>query len=281
MSPRAKATEVLAEAEDRLLKLAEALDMHVPNEEYPVALLVLGSRSRSLFGGFVEAARGPAHPVSFYLLRPLVEMNMVLRFLRKNPELHTEMWLAEGDRQALALLRDVDEHKLHPPGFGHEEIPGEVAAHMQAGISEARSKAQAAQIIGISSTGRIFPSTRGIVQWLDDRDVWGGYVFGYRALSWNVHGSRHAFGVGESVLEVGDRVSYSDYVTTLDLLMARALAITVFSSALCIVSEELGLGIEGESNRINRFIAKAKLVPSEEGEQRSHYGSKDLKKRDE
>jgi hypothetical protein len=263
VSRRVKATEVLPAAEERLLELAEALDTQVPNEDYLVALLALGRRSRSLFGGFVEAARGSTHAVSFYLLRPLVEMNIVLRFLRKDSELHTQMWLAEGDRQALAFLRDVDEQKLRPPGF--EEIPREVAARMKEGIAEARSKAQAARISGVGSTGRVFPSVREIVQWLDEADVWGGYVFGYRALSWNVHGVRHAYGVGESVLEVDGRVSYSDEVKTLDRVMARALAITVFSSVLCIVSEELGLGIEVESGRINTFIAKAKLVPSEEG----------------
>lgn len=54
-------------------------------------LLALGKRSRALFRGFVHLYATDGVVASLVLLRPAAEINLVLRFLRREPELHTTL----------------------------------------------------------------------------------------------------------------------------------------------------------------------------------------------
>ena len=70
MSTRAEAIE---RYEHQLLDLAAVFDERVAVEDYPVALLCLGHRSRTLYRAFLELHADDAATASRTLLRPLVE----------------------------------------------------------------------------------------------------------------------------------------------------------------------------------------------------------------
>ena len=226
------------------------------------AVFGLAHRARSLFSGFIETVGGSAPSAALYLIRPLVEINLMLRFLRRSSTLHTEMWAAEGDRQLLAFL---DDHARHSTDLGGLvlTVPEDRLAEMKLRVREAREKARAAKIPGVGGNGKVFPSAHDIAEYLDDEKVWSGYVFAYRGLSWNVHAGYHAFGAGAFVSRRGGLVSYSDTFEPSDLVAVRALAITSFSSTLRMVSEAFGLGVEDEAKEINAFIGTAKFDTSE------------------
>src|SRR5436190_21567481 len=97
----------LLAAESDLFAVARALDLPAPADEYRLTQLVLAARSRSLLRGFIALADGVAPVAAFALVRPMVEINILMRFLAKNPELHLQLWNAEGDRNVLAI---VEEH---------------------------------------------------------------------------------------------------------------------------------------------------------------------------
>jgi hypothetical protein len=60
---------ILERAETQLLQLAAAFDEPVAAEEYPLALLALGQRSRSLFQAFLELNAGAAPVAARALLQ--------------------------------------------------------------------------------------------------------------------------------------------------------------------------------------------------------------------
>jgi hypothetical protein len=66
-----------------------------------------GHRSRTLFRAFLELQHGAVPVAGRALLRSMVEINVLVRFLGKNPTVHAELWHAEGDRGTLTI---VEEH---------------------------------------------------------------------------------------------------------------------------------------------------------------------------
>jgi hypothetical protein len=94
-------------AEKRLLEIAAVFDAPVTAEPYPLALLALGHRSRTLYQAFLELHAGAVPVAGRALLRPMLEINTLVRFLRKDPELHTELWQAEGDRNTVTMVEEI------------------------------------------------------------------------------------------------------------------------------------------------------------------------------
>lgn len=72
--------------ESELLDLAAALDDPVDREEFKLAVVVLGQRGRTLFRGFIELQGSAVPSAARALLRPMVEINILIRFLATNPE---------------------------------------------------------------------------------------------------------------------------------------------------------------------------------------------------
>jgi hypothetical protein len=94
----------IATAGDELERLAAHLETVVGQDEYPRLVLALGHRARSLFLGFRQLIAGPTPIAAMSLMRPMVEINFLLRFLGQKPELHFELYVAEGQRQLVAFL---------------------------------------------------------------------------------------------------------------------------------------------------------------------------------
>jgi hypothetical protein len=82
-------------AEEELERLAGRLDTAVPDGAYPAAALALGHRARTLFSGFRQLIDGPTPIAASSLMRPMVEINLLLRFFGQCPDLHAKLWIAE------------------------------------------------------------------------------------------------------------------------------------------------------------------------------------------
>lgn len=114
---------LVALAEQELRELGRKIDTCVDEREYERALLALAHRSRALFTGFLDLAESSARVAALVLLRPAVEINLTLRFLKTNPELHTQLWVAEGEYETLKLVREFERDSELVAKVGEPSFP--------------------------------------------------------------------------------------------------------------------------------------------------------------
>src|SRR5881227_3998165 len=69
--------------------------------------MALGRRARELHYGYVQCVRGDLIVASRALLRPAVEVNILLRFIRGRPEHRAKLWQHETNRQMVELVEDI------------------------------------------------------------------------------------------------------------------------------------------------------------------------------
>jgi hypothetical protein len=152
---------IFLQAEDELLGLARRLDEPASAEPYPLALLGLGQRSGSLFRGFLELQGGNARVVAPVLLRTMVEINIVIRFLKKDPDLHCELWEAEADRLTLAAIDEYLKSPLMEQRWGPLELAEAEIQARQERMAEARKQGREASVRGIKPKGSVWPHPIG------------------------------------------------------------------------------------------------------------------------
>jgi hypothetical protein len=154
----------LTQAEDELEQLAAHVDTVVPGEsDYLRAVLALAHRARSLFIGFRHALKSPAPVAGMSLVRPMVEINILLRFLDRNPDLHTELWIAEGVRQIGVFADEYEKDPFLIERWGPP--PADTTAtrdEARAKVATARKKALAAKVKGVGRDGPVLPSTKAM-----------------------------------------------------------------------------------------------------------------------
>ena len=95
-------------AEKVLRELGENLDRPVANTYLNRALLVLGRKARDMFAGFLHLVNTDVPTAAFVLIRPAIEINLLVRFLVQRPEVHLELWEAEADLELLKWIREVE-----------------------------------------------------------------------------------------------------------------------------------------------------------------------------
>jgi uncharacterized protein DUF5677 len=245
----------LVAAEADVLKLARALDRPVRDEEYTLTQLALAARSRSLLAGFIALADGAEPIAAFALLRPMVEINILMRFLTKNPELHLELWHAEGERNVLAMVDEHDANEALRDRWGQSPLTTVERAARRNTVAAARQQAQAAGVVGVGKSGSVLPTTKAQLAAINEPGANEAYTFAYRALSPDPHAGARAVLRGRLDRPGDGTASYRDDVSADDVLPARALALTTFASTLAIASDVLGLGIEVAANEIkHRFV---------------------------
>jgi hypothetical protein len=245
-----------AEAIDRyereLLDLAAVFDEPVAAEDYPLALLSLGHRSRTLFRAFLELHAGDAATASRTLLRPLVEINLLVRFLRKDPSLHTELWQAEGDRNSVVMAEEVRRSPQLRERLGEDPLSDEELDRRRASVDAARALGVAAGLP--VKRGAVLPSTAAQLAVIDEPAARAAYAFAYRLTSWDVHAGPRAFLVGSFEIRKDGSVSYEERPTPESLLPGRALAIGTFASTIELIAAEFRLGIEEDARDIRLAI---------------------------
>jgi hypothetical protein len=245
----------LVEAEHDVFELARALDEPVEADEYHLTQLALAARSRSLLRGFIELAEGPAAMAAFALLRPVVEINILMRFLSKSPVLHLALWHAEGDRGVLAMVNDYNGHDFLRERWGHAPLTQEERETLAASVTAARERAHQAGVVGVGKSGSVLPTTVAQLRAINEPGADEAYTLAYRTLGADVHAGSRAFIRGSVERRDNGTAFYSDVVQPADLLPARALALTTFASTLAIASQELALGLEEAVDEVkHRFV---------------------------
>jgi hypothetical protein len=232
-------------AEKRLLAIAAVFDEPVAPEVYPLTLLVLGHRSRTLYQAFLELLAGAVPIAARALVRPMLEINILVRFLRKDPDLHTELWQAEADRNTVTMAEEVrsSPHLRDRPDVGKLD-EAEFEQRRQT-VDEARQRALDA---GLSVGSRVLPSVVGQLKVIDEPPAWVAYMTAYRVASWDVHTGSRAFLAGTFSPRNDGSVSYGEHPSPENVLSTRALAVGIVASTIQLIAGELSLGaIEQEA----------------------------------
>jgi hypothetical protein len=245
MSTRAEAVE---RCESELLDLTSVFDEPVAREEYPLALLALGHRTRTLFRAFLEL-RASAVPVAARtLIRPMLEINALVRFLRKNPALHVELWQAEGDRNTVTMNDEIREWPSLQERIGTHVLDDEELEERRAKVHEARKLAGEA---GLPDGSAVLPSIRGQLKVIDEESAWVMYITAYRTASWDVHVGPRTFLIGTFSEHKDGTVSYAEPLSAEQLLPTRALVLGIVASTVVLITGELRLaGVEQEASDI-------------------------------
>jgi hypothetical protein len=239
-------------AEQRLLEIAAVFDEPAVPEPYPLALLPLGHRSRTLLQGFLELQAGAAPAAGRALLPPMLEINTLVRFLRKNPDLHTELWQAEGDRNTVAMVEEIRSSPELRARLGEEPLDDAELEARRAKVDESRRRAHEAGLPG----GGVLPSVRGQLQVINEAAADIAYTTAYRTASWDIHAGPRAFLVGTFTTHNDRTVSYEEKLSPEQLLPTRALAVGIVASTVELIASELHLAIEHEAYEIVRTVTE-------------------------
>jgi hypothetical protein len=238
---------LLRASEGELLELSESLDEPIRPDEYRLAILALGQRARTLFRGFIGLQDTAAPAAGRALLRPMIEINTLIRFLHKNPELHLELWEAEGDRNVVSI---IEEHKAkHAERWGLAPFDENELEEKRQRVRDARAKALAAGVVGVGEKGPVLPNLAKQLLTIAEPAASEAYTFGYRPMSWETHTNARVFLGGAFEQRNDGTVSYSDATEESDLIGIRALSLTTFASTLELVAIVLGLLTVEESAR--------------------------------
>ena len=188
----------------------------------------------------------------------MVEINLSVRFIVARPELHAEMWIAEGERESLKLAREV----VNDPELGAKhgpeiELAADWATEREQHVEEVRSRALAAGVLGVGSKpgDRVMPSTRTIAFSHGDLATQEANALAYRPLSQSVHGSSRTFNVGHFAQAGVGRVRFTELTDPAGEIRGhRALNATTYASTLCVLSEPLELGIKDEAETLTQIL---------------------------
>lgn len=257
---------VIASSEyDRALELAEAeltdlsatLDRGAPQDSmFVTSVLGLGIRARTLFLGFIRLVHSDVPIAALALMRPTIEINLTLRFLVKKPELHTELWVAEGERQAAILVREIEaDPELLRMAGGEGLISEEWHEDKRGVVAAARAKAIEEGVAGVGVSGSVMPSIRSIAYDHGDAATREAYTLAYRSLSPAIHTTARSFQHGEFVPIDGGLVTYREFVDAgREVRRHRALNATTFASTLQILSGPLELGIDVKADTVKHIL---------------------------
>ncbi len=260
----------LDRAEVDLIELAQMLDRPIRDELFFRALQALGLRARALFRGFALLAKSDTPAAAFSLLRPMVEINLTLRFLVANPKLHAELWAAEGERQSLALVREfAEDAELAMKHAADIDLDAEWVKERQDYVEETRNQALQAGVVGVSpKKGKpLMPSMRTMAVSHGDLATREAYTLAYRSLSHDVHGSSRAFGGGHFAACDGGAVRFIELSEPeREVRRYRALSSTTFASILCILSGPLELDVLENSSFIKQILLSTTVEEDEESD---------------
>jgi hypothetical protein len=121
----------------------------------------------------------------------MIEINTLIRFLNKDPDLHLELWEAEGDRNAASIIEDHNE--LHTERWGPMPVMDGVLDEKRERLRNARAKALAARTAGVGKKGPVMPSMAKQLVTIAEPAASEAYTFGYRPMSWETHTNPRVF----------------------------------------------------------------------------------------
>lgn len=181
--------------EDQLQQLALKLDEPFSSSGDPDEVcMALGRRGRELHRGYIRCARGGYLIASRTLLRPALEANILLRFVRQHPEQRSRLWATEPVRLSIKIDEVVREHRLVEQGVISLVLPSEdELLEMHREVARARKAANDAGIPGVSRNGPLVPNLREQVELIDTPETWQAYATAYMVLNSEQHIGRFSF----------------------------------------------------------------------------------------
>jgi hypothetical protein len=245
----------LEDVERALTVLSRRLDLpYRADWLYPHVVLALGHRARTLFQGFSYCFDGPVPVAALTILRPLIEINILLRFLRQHPEHRALLWVFERHRWAINVANDVRADPTLLERLGGQLPDASKLDEWQAEIDRARAAARNASVPGVPKSGPLLPTVAGMVQLLADPAATEAYVMAYRRFSGDIHGGVVSFDhvKHEEIAEGWAR--YTDVATSAELRTTRRVGASTFASTLVIVARELDMNIEGAADRLRAAV---------------------------
>jgi hypothetical protein len=246
-----------------LLELAAALDTPVDDADYPRALVTLGQRTRTLFLGSRELHSGEVPTAARVLLRPMVEINLLVRFLRKNPELHTELWHAEGARNAATIVTEHRASATLTARWGQAPIDESELEELDRKVREARKRAREVGVSGVGERGGVLPTAVQQLDTIQESAANEAYTFAYRLQSSDVHSGPRTVQAGAWEVRNDGTASYRDELSDRRRLSTRVFVVAVFASTLELVAAELGLPIEAQAREVRRTFVPDEIPPEQ------------------
>jgi hypothetical protein len=253
-TPRVLAVKIEA-VEAALLELAARLDrpFETRSEADDVAM-ALGHRARALYRGYLTCTESGVHKAASALLRPMIETNILLRFIRERPELRAQLWQAESVRLWIELFDETRRRPL-PAEQKLEHMPTEEElTESRRYVAKVRKQAQDAGVKGVKRQGPLIPPVRAQAELLDTPEVWQAYVTAYTPLGFEQHVGHGSFGEAVQHPLEGGLVIHEELETP--RLAVRLLASTAFASTLVIVSSWLRLGIEEAARQLQERLVR-------------------------
>jgi integrase len=246
--------------EAELLELAEVLDKpYAPRGDPDSVAMAIGHRVRTLYRCFLTCTAAGLPPAAGRaLLRPMVEANILLRFIREEPEWRSRLWQAESTRMWLGLAQQIHERPLPPEQrLGHVPTLEEISEQREK-LAELRAAAVAAGVDIPPS--RFLPDIQEQVQSLDAVETWQAYIVAYMRLTHDQHVAQGSFADAVDVVLEDGRLIHRETTEEEPPYPARLLASSLFASTLAIVSSWLELGVDSEAERIRREIVAPNAI---------------------
>jgi hypothetical protein len=249
-------------AESILLELARALESPVKDADYQRSLVSLGQRARTLFCGSLALHASEVPAASRALLRPMVEINLLVRFLRKNPELHTELWHAEGARNTRTIVEEQLASPTMTERWGKLPVDEEELAALNEQVRKARKAGLDAGVVGVGESGAVLPSAVKQLETIKEAAANEAYTLAYRLQSWDIHNGPGTVQAGTWLQHNGGTVSYRDD-PDVPLLGLRVFAVSVFASILELLASELPLTIAAQAHEVRRTFVPDVIPPDQ------------------
>ena len=99
--------------ETALLTLARRLDEPFVSRGDPDSVaMAVAHRGRCLYQGYLACTEAGTPAAGRLLLRPMIEANILLRFIRQEPEWRTRLWHAESTRVWVGLADQLHHRPL-------------------------------------------------------------------------------------------------------------------------------------------------------------------------
>jgi hypothetical protein len=240
----AKTLADLALAEIGLDELASRLPSPVGRPDITaVAGALFGSRCRDLYAGFLHACEGPSAIAPLVLARPLIELAILVRWMRDDAEQRFKQWQAHSADMDTKAMRQAAEHLPRPvrDPFHIDQWSG-LLAEKDSMAAKAREEANR------ESQDRVLPGLTEMIQAIGKRNkadahaLWQGYDLAFRSISPATHSDEASFRMGLTQYPDGS-ADYAERPTVepdaLRLIVASCVAYTTESAALMCGLDEL------------------------------------------
>ncbi len=233
-------------AEDRLVALGSGLDRPLSGATEAAAVAIgLGMQAALVYEGVRQACAAGSTTSAMIIVRALIEVTILLRWIEADRELHVRMWLAEDDRQRILAAEAFTELRTRRGLDPIVILTDDEVTAMRATANNVRTEARRRRE-HLGDAGAVMPSIEHMARTTDD--LWEAYSVVYRVASpWTHTGGRALSGHRIEARVDGPHLVPENGWTGMSI---RALAAPAFAMALASASRQAGLALHSEADSI-------------------------------